>query len=350
MIRKVSPELAKSIWKKLFKISFLLRNTSFNILEKDFHCTFAQFPIVQFFFTYPDATPTMKDLTSYIALSSSAVFQAVDELVKSSILDRIPLTKNHCSSTIRASEELRMVRNKAIDYFNKMLDAFKAGGFATPEEIALGDEIFVRLAESRTGGEIPLIKNSPDLSVPGLVKHILIDRNQLELLPSWILVLHFVTNLKVPTLIYYYETRGRMTHGKLRLLDYLFFLSQRGDNPLVKDIASRFQTSSGLVSQTLKAMTRDGVVECYISGRRFTRVRLTSQGLNLRRLSSASYTRFMQNFFSSFEQDKTELFDHILDHFILFLDTEGMSFLNPEGLLCRGTEQQIASALFVQEL
>jgi len=325
----INADFARDTWRKLFFISGRLRTTSYGILGKDYECSFAQFPIIQFFFTYPNATPAVKDLTSYIGFPSGAVSQAVEGLVRNSVLVRIPSEKDRRSTLIRATDELRAVRDGAINHFQKMLDAFKAGGYATPEEIALADEIFVRLAESRTGGEISVVKTPADLAVPGLVKHSFIDPEQLKALPPWIMTMHFVTVLKGPTLVYYYGTRGgRMTLGKLRLLDHLFLLSESGESPMVKDLAARFRISAGVTSQTLNAMIQDGVVERISSpDRRTIRIRLTQEGLRLRRQTSAVYTRFMQNFLSSVETDQAESFSRILDKFLVFLENDGKRFL-----------------------
>jgi DNA-binding MarR family transcriptional regulator len=121
-----------------------------------------------------------------------------------------------------------------------------------------------------------------------------------------------------------------MTLGKLRLLDHLFLLSESGESPMVKDLAARFRISSGVTSQTLNAMIQDGVVERISSpDRRTIRIRLTQEGLRLRRQTSAVYTRFMQNFLSSVETDQAESFSRILDKFLVFLENDGKRFLLP---------------------
>ena len=328
----ISADFAREVWRKLFFISLRLRTTSFGILDKDFDCSLAQFPIVQFFFTYPKATPAVKDLTSYIGLPSGAVSQAVDGLVREAVLERIPSEKDKRSTLIRATDELLAVRSKALDHFAKMLESFKSLGYITPAEIAVGDELFVRLAESRTGGELSVIRKPADLAVPGLIKHRFIDPEQLRKLPPCVLNMHFVTVLKGPTLAYYYETSGRMTLGKLRLLDHMFILSEFDERPKVKDLAERFRISSGVTAQTLNALIQDGVVERIPSAgdRDVFRVRLTQEGLRIRRLTAATYTKFMENFFSAVEPEKAEMFSHILDRFHVFLDKEGKSFLLPD--------------------
>lgn len=330
----INAEFAREIWRKLFFISGRLRTTSYGILGNDFECSFAQFPIVQFFFTYPDATPAVKDLATYIGFPSGAVSQAVEGLVRASVLKRIPSEEDQRLTLTCATDELLAVRSKAIDYFAKMLEEFESRGYVTPEEIVASDDIFVRLAESRTGGELSAVRNPSDLAMPGLIKHRFIAPDQLKKLPTCILTLHFVTLLKGPTLVYYYKTSGRMTLGKLRLLDQLFRLSEFDERPKVKELADRFQISSGVASQTLNALIHDGVVERISSpmDRGVIRVRLTQEGLRIRRLTAASYTKFMQNFLSTVEPGKAEIFSHILDRFLEFLDKEGKAFLLSESV------------------
>ena len=328
----ISADLARDIWRKLFFISWRLRTTSFGVLDKDFDCSFAQFPIVQFFFTYPEATPAIKGLTTYIGLPSGAISQAVDQLEKASVLKRIPSETDRRSKSIRATEDLLAVRRKAIDFFAKMLEVFKSCGYVTAEEVAVADDFFVHLAESRTGGELTVVRNPADLAVPGLVKHSFIAPDQLKKLPPCILSMHFVSLLKIPTLVYYYKTRGRMTLGKLRLLDQLLRLSEFDESPKVKELADRFRVSSCVASQTLNALIQDGVVERIPSPNdsRTVSFRLTQHGLRIRRLTAASYTKFMQNFFSAVEPKKAEMFGHVLDQWLVFLDKEGKAFLLPE--------------------
>ena len=327
----IDPEFARDIWRKLFSISGKLRNVSYSVLEEMPEWSLAQFPIVQFFFTYPEAIPTVKDLSAYIGLPPGAVSQAVAALVEEKMLVRIPSPGDRRSMTVRVTEELLKVREGAFRFFQDMLGAFRDGGYATPEEIATSDEIFVRLAESRTGGELPAIESASDLAVPGLLKNSFINPAQLRTLPAWILTFHFVACLKGPILVYYYGKRGRMTLNKLRFLDHLFILSEHADNPKVKDLAERFRISPGVVSQTLNAMIQDGIVERVVSpsDRGAMRVRLSSQGLKVRRLSAAAYTRFMQNFFSTVEPRKAEIFSRTLDRFLEFLNADGKRFLLP---------------------
>ena len=328
----ISAAFARSFWIRLFYIKGILRNTSYGVLEEDIQINFAELPIIQFFFECMDSRPAMKELLAVTGLSSGAATQAVDTLVKEGFLERIPSETDHRSTLIRATEKLRTFREKPLLHFEKMLDEFRRTSGATAEEMRIAEEIFLRLAESRTGGELAAIKQPSDLTMPGLVSRGPVSSEQLSTLPVWMLLLHFSTNLKLPTMIYYYGKRGRTTLGKLRLMDHLFFLSDRKNEiPLVKDIASRFKLSSGVVSQTLNALIQDGMVERVSSplDHRSIGIRLTPQGLRIRRQCASSYTGFMQNFFSRVEPEKVEVFDRILDMTLRFLKTDGKAFLVP---------------------
>ena len=103
---------------------------------------------------------------------------------------------------------------------------------------------------------------------------------------------------------------------------------------MVKDLAARFQVSSGVASQTLNAMIQDDVVErvATLQDRRIIRIRLTAKGLKLRRQTAASYTRFMQNFLGTVDPEKSKLFSSILDRFLEFLEKDGKKFLLPEAV------------------
>ena len=328
----INAAFAKGIWTKLFDISDLLRNTACSFLEEDIRVNYAQFPIMQFFFECPDVRPAMKELISVVGLSSGAASQAVDSLVESGYLERVRSEVDHRSNLIRTTEKFRTTRTKPVQYFENMLDAFRRTSGATPEEMAVTEEIFVRLAESRTGGELAVLKQPSDLSVPGLAKNGLLCREDRNAIPVWMLILHFTTNLKGPAQVYYYGKRGRTTLGKLSLMNYLFFLSsEKREKPMVKDLATRFHVSSGVISQTLNALIQDGMVERIDStlDHRIIRVQLTQQGLRMRRQCATSYTCFMQNFFSRIEPEKVEMFDRILDLSLSFLRNEGKAFLLP---------------------
>ena len=330
----VNAVFARSLWERLFYVSDILRNTAYGILEDDLRINFAQFPIMQFFFECPDARPAMKELIGVVGLSSGAASQAIDTLIAAGYLERVQSESDHRSNLIRTTEKFRAFRMKPIQHFERMLNAFRQTSGATAEEMSAAEEIFARLAESRTGGELAVLKQPSDLSIPGLARNNLICREKLSSLPVWMLILHFTTNLKMPTMVYYYGKRGRTTLGKLRLMNYLFFLSdQKVGTPMVKDLASRFLVSSGVASQTLNAMIQDGMVERVNSplDHRIILVRLTQQGLRMRRQTSTTYTCFMQNFFKTVEPEKAATFDRILDMTLHFLKTGGKRFLMPDG-------------------
>ena len=324
--------LARSLWARLFYIADILRNTSYGIMDEDVQFNFAEFQIVHFFFECMDARPAMKELLAVTGLSSGAASQAVDSLVKNGFVERIRSEEDRRSFQIGATDKLRKYREKPIRHFEKMLDMFHQTTGITPDEMKAVEEIFLRLAQSRTGGELAAMKHPSDLTVPGLVPNDLTCRKELNTLPVWMLILHFTTNLRLPIQLFYYGKRGRTTLGKLRLLNYLFFLSDRLDGgPMVKDLASRFRVSSGVISQTLNAMIQDGMVERVMSplDHRVIRIRLTPLGLRMRRQTATAYTCFMQNFFSRTEPEKIALFDRVLDMTLHFLRTDGKVFLIP---------------------
>lgn len=330
----INSNYARSFWVRLFDVSDILRNTSYYLLEKNkVQFNFAEFPIVQFFFERPDARPAMKDLLAVTGLSSGAVSQAVDALIQDGLLERVRSEQDHRSYLIQVTEKLRSFRMTPLRHFEKMLEALQQSTGMTKEEMTMIEDVFVQLAASRTGGELAVIKQPSDLSVPGLVSHEWNKREYLNTLPVWSLILHFTTNLKIPVMVYYYGKRGRMTLGKIRLMNYLFYLSdQKNGIPAVKELAERFRVSSGVVSQTLNAMIQDGMVERVPSplDRRLTGIRLTQQGLRMRRQCAASYTGFMQNFLSRIEPEMIAVFDRALDMTLRFLKTEeGRAFLMP---------------------
>ena len=330
----ISSIYARSFWKRLFDVSDILRNTSYYLLGKhDVKFNFAEFLVVHFFFERPDAQPSMKDLMSVTGLSSGALSQAVDSLIVAGLLERVRDEQDRRSHLIHATDLLREVRKSPVLYFERMLDAMRRSTGLTPEEMRLTEEVFVDLAKSRTGGELAVIKQPSDLSIPGLVSHEWNGREYLNTLPVWSLIFHFTTKLKIPTMMYYYGKRGRMTLGKLRLMNYLFYVSSiRNETPTVKELAARFNVSSGVVSQTLNAMIQDGMVErvSLPPDHRLTGIRLTPQGLRMRRQCASSYTSFIQNFFSRIEPEKVAVFDRALDMTLQFLKTEeGKAFLMP---------------------
>ena len=79
-------------------------------------------------------------------------------------------------------------------------------------------------------------------------------------------------------------------------------------------------------------MIQDGMVErvSLPPDHRLTGIRLTPQGLRMRRQCASSYTSFIQNFFSRIEPEKVAVFDRALDMTLQFLKTEeGKAFLMP---------------------
>ena len=329
----INANYARSFWVRLFFVSGLLRNTVYSLLEKNnVEFNFAELPIIQFFFGCPDARPAMKDLLVVTGLSSGALSQAVDSLIEDGLLERVQSEKDRRSFLIQATDKLRVFRMTPLRHFEEMLEALRQSSGMTQEEMTITEEVFVKLAKSRTGGELAAIKQPSDLTVPGLVSHEWNSQENLSTLPVWSLILRFTTNLRLPTMVYYYGKRGRMTLGKLRLMHSMFYLSElKNETPVIKDLATRFQVSPGVISQTLNAMIQDGMVERIPSphDHRMIGIRLTQQGLRMRRQCASSYTCFMQNFFSRIEPEKIEVLDRILNITIQFLKTDGKAFLMP---------------------
>jgi DNA-binding MarR family transcriptional regulator len=327
----ISSSYARSLWVRLFSIKDILRNTSYSVLEEDIQVSYAELPIMQFFFESIRSAPAMKDLCVMTGLSSGAATQAVNMLVEDGYLERVQSDDDGRLTLIQATDKLWAFREKPLRHFVNMLDFFKLAVDANDLNIA--EDIFLRLAVSRTGGELAAIRQPSDLTAPGLVPKDLVCREELNSLPVWMLLLHFSTNLKVPTMVYYYGKRGRTTLGKLRLMNHLFYLSdQKKGIPMVKDIAERFQMSPGVVTQTLNAMIQDGMVERVPSplDRRAIGIRLTQQGLRMKRQCATSFTCFMQNFFSRIEPEKVEAFDRVLDSMLQFFKKgNGKMFLMP---------------------
>lgn len=324
---------AREVWEKLFIISSCLRDTAFGVLGREWPCTFAMFPIMQFFFEYPEIRPSMKELATVSGLSSGAVTQAVDQLVEEGLLKRIPSEKDRRSKTVTATEKLLEARKKSVRFFVAMLEKFSEN--ADPYEVAVSEELFGLLSKSRITGEIAVVKHPSDLTQPGFAVSGIMSPYHAEPLPVWLQLLHFTSNMRGVTMVYYYNDicnkRGRMTLGKLRILDRLFYLSGNDENPMVKDLADEFHVASGVVSQTLNAMIQDGIVERVPSDwdRRVIRIRLTPLGLSLRRRTASAYTRFMQNFFDGIEPEKAEIFNSVLGQTLAFLKNEGKSLLLP---------------------
>ena len=329
----IDKHTAKDIWQKLFLTADILRNTICQMIESDLHVNYAQLPLILFFLVYRDAGPAMKDLLEITGLSSGAASQAVDSMVEAGLLKRTRSEQDLRSFSVRATDKLLSVRTKLVRFLEPAQDAFRRNGGFTPEELSAVHEVFVRLAGSRTGGEYAAAKRSSDLAVPGLISNAFADRKQLEPLPDWGLILLFAVNLRSSMLIYYYGKHVRMTLGKLRVMYRLFFLSCRKEaDPSLKDLSTRFRTTSSLMSQTLNALISDGMLERVVlpsDPASVFRVRLSRQGLRIRRQTAASCTEFMRNFFAETEPEKINLFTRVMDRMMRFLLTDGKEFLLP---------------------
>lgn len=314
-------QTVKDAWRKLFLAADILRTTSYSVINLDY-VNFAQFPIIQFFLECPDASPAMKELIAVSGLSSGALSQAIDALIEKGFLERVSSQTDSRIRMVRTTEKFGAIRSKPVRFFGKMQADFRRSSGITPEEMRKVKSLFVRLAESRTGGELVAMKQLSDLETPDLVS---VPSRRLGRLPVWMLLLHFTTNLKLPTLMYFYGNTGRISLGKLRILNYLFFLSYRKNaSPTIAELAARFHCKTGLVSQTVRALNRDDMVETVQDDR----VKLTQKGLFVRRMSSKTYTCFMDRFFHGLEPEKVAFFMRFLDLMMDYLKTDGKAFLS----------------------
>ena len=327
----ISSEFATAVWLRIFTIADMLSFTAKDQVNDTIECSFTQFPILQFYFEEPVCPPTIKTLTRVTGMMPGAVSQAVEQLVQQGLLARVPAEDGRRGCTFLPTEKLLAVREKALRHFTKMMDAGVAANSVSREELELVDSMMVRLSRARIGGEHNFLKHPSDLTVPGLVMLDESCRTNVQNLPGCMKILHFTSNLRFPILIHYYGKRGRMTLGKLRILNCLFLLTtNKSVPPTVKELAERFRISPGAVSQTLDAMCRDGMVERVPSplDHRVIHIRLTREGLRMRRQSASACTKFMHNFLENEPPENVAAFERMLDRTIEFLKTEGRDYLS----------------------
>lgn len=316
---------SKAIWIKLFTIAGFLDNTSYSILDMNYMFNFGQWPIIRFFIECPKAMPQMNDLLVITGLSSSAVSQTVDSLVDAEYLKRIYSEDYKNRVYVQVTDSFMELRSKPLRFFEKMEGAFRKNVDTgiTPEEFNIARDILLRLVKSRTGGELAAMNDEYDLEKPGLISN---ASRAICDLPVWILALHFAVNLTRPTLLYYYchGQNRRNTHCRLRFLNHLLNESYRKkSDPTVHELAIKFHCKGSFVVQTLNRLIQDDLIEIDAS----SHVRLTQKGLLLRNQTSESYTKFMENFFSGIEPEKTAIFVRALDAMIDFLQGDGKQYL-----------------------
>ena len=312
---------SKAIWIKLFSIADILSNTSFSLLDTKYMFNFGQSTIIQFFIECPKALPYMNDLLIVTGLSSSALSQTVDSLVDAGYLKRVYSEEYKNRVYVQATDSFMELRSKPLRFFVMMEEAFRKndGSGITPKEFDIAGDILLRLAKSRTGGELAAMREESDLEMPGLISNA--SRGVCEL-PVWILILHFTTNLARPTLLYYYGNgqKHRSSRSKLRFLTYILDESYRGKAaPTIHALARRFHCKNSFAAQTVRPLIRDDLVKVDET----MHVRLTQKGLLLRNRTSESYTKFMENFFAGIEPEKTAIFIRVLDAMIGFLQENG---------------------------
>lgn len=318
-------DTAKAIWTKLFVIGDILTNTALSIVRSEIHVNFARFPILQFFFECPDAKPAMKDLMAVTGLTSGALTQAIDALIAAGYMVREQSTVDKRIRYVCATQKLLDLRAKAIAHFRKMQEAFRKISGVTAEEMRIADSVIVRLNKSRAGGEHIAMKKPADLETPGLVT---CAARKPASMPAWLPLLHFTSNLRLPTLMFYYGQCGRTTLGKLMVMNHLFFLTFRKKQaPTVSSVAARFHCTAPIAFQTVDSLVRDGLVRRVKENHR---VALTKKGLVMRQATADSYTKYIRNFLGGVDAEKIQVFERVLDAMSAFLCGEGKQFLVPE--------------------
>ena len=123
---------------------------------------------------------------------------------------------------------------------------------------------------------------------------------------------------------HYTAAPGRTTIGKLRSLNYLFSLHGRKNLPMIKDFADRFTLPSAAVTQTLNALSADGMIN-RIPGpkdRRVTLIALTEKGERFYSVCTNSFVKYMKAVFDELPQAQIEGFAAVLEEYTKFLSGE----------------------------
>ena len=75
---------------------------------------------------------------------------------------------------------------------------------------------------------------------------------------AWTMLFRVVDRLRAKSARNVTIPNMKITLGKIRIINYLFV--REGEPPMLKEIAETFGLTSGAVSQTVDALTADGVV------------------------------------------------------------------------------------------
>ena len=316
--------LAVTSIRKLLFIVDRLRCTSWGVFGLDGNYSFAQFPIARYFLENPDATPQIKRLSEYSSLSSGAMSQAVDLYVNSGILERAPAPDNRRSIGVSLSDLGRQKREETLAYFDGRFKVFEEG--LKKDQLAKFRQVLCHLFTIRSGCEHLRAKRGVDLCRVS-TEPLPIEKGESapETMPSWMLMMHCADCIRFPIMQFHYTAApGRTTIGKLRSLNYLFSLHGRKNLPMIKDFADRFTLPSAAVTQTLNALSADGMIN-RIPGpkdRRVTLIALTEKGERFYSVCTNSFVKYMKAVFDELPQAEIEGFAAVLEEYTKFLSGE----------------------------
>jgi len=129
---------------------------------------------------------------------------------------------------------------------------------------------------------------------------------------AWTMLFRVVDRLRAKSARNVSIPNMKITLGKIRIINYLFI--REGEPPMLKEIAETFGLTSGAVSQTVDALTADGVVERIPSSsdRRSVHISLTPFGLSIRKQLESYLTDVMSGILDDVPEDKQEAFLEVL--------------------------------------
>jgi len=129
---------------------------------------------------------------------------------------------------------------------------------------------------------------------------------------AWTMLFRVVDRLRAKSARNVTIPNMKITLGKIRIINYLFV--REGEPPMLKEIAETFGLTSGAVSQTVDALTADGVVERIPSSvdRRSVHITLTPFGLSIRKQLESYLTDVMSGILDDVPEEKQEAFLEVL--------------------------------------
>lgn len=140
----------KSSWKLVFKAAQKLREyAAFDASALD-RMTVAQERLVGVIFGRPGGL-MLKEIAQELGLTSGAVSQAIDVLVKEGLIERAPSPHDRRAVIIRPSEKCRVRREQTMEKFDRLVESVLRK--ATPAErdsfVTILQQIIDRTTDSR---------------------------------------------------------------------------------------------------------------------------------------------------------------------------------------------------------